>query len=244
MHTVYIDASSSCNTLSFIIGSTSTMARSWSIKATQLSCDYVNLAPPGCDQWYFGSASQPVRSFNWNDGQGHHLAYQNQAICVRWMKTVLLYWYSMKQLYFRMHCRRERDTCRICWYTATPRDFDLSGETITNYVLLWKIGLHNNWTVFLLACTGSSANLAFNNPACCGYGPAGGSGSGFDCVQIPSAHTEANNNLNSEGDRFCGRFGLTTARSTSSSDNTVSICCEYTIGTAFSDRLPMLDRCL
>ncbi len=49
---------------------------------TQYSCDYQNLAPEGCTQYYFGSTSNTVNSFNFYGGT--HLADQNQNICVRW----------------------------------------------------------------------------------------------------------------------------------------------------------------
>lgn len=49
---VYVDASNSCNQLAFQLASAAatTITRSWSIKVTQYSCDYPNLAPNGCDQ--------------------------------------------------------------------------------------------------------------------------------------------------------------------------------------------------
>ena len=47
-----------------------------------------------------------VQSFNFDNGNGLHLANQNQAICVR----------------------RERAYCRICWYTMNNADFELSGS--------------------------------------------------------------------------------------------------------------------
>ena len=53
---VYIDASDSCNTLSFHIGSVSgTATREWAVKITQYVCDSLNLAPDGCLQYFFGS---------------------------------------------------------------------------------------------------------------------------------------------------------------------------------------------
>ena len=49
---VYVDASPNCNDLAFQLGTNAAAAttRSWSIKVTQYSCDYPNLAPSGCDQ--------------------------------------------------------------------------------------------------------------------------------------------------------------------------------------------------
>ena len=50
---------------------------------TQYSCDYNNLAPEGCTQYFFGdkSTSGVVKTFNFDTGT--HLADQNQNICVR-----------------------------------------------------------------------------------------------------------------------------------------------------------------
>jgi len=81
---IYVDASASCNTLSFHIGSaTSTISRKWSIHINQYAENYHNKAPPGCLQYHFGAATGTIRSFNWNSGSGVHLASQNQLICFR-----------------------------------------------------------------------------------------------------------------------------------------------------------------
>jgi len=110
---VYFDASDTCNDLVFQLGNRAigvgTVAtRSWSIKATQISCDDENRAPAGCDQWYFGSgATNAAETFNYQSGNGKHLANQHQTICVR----------------------REAGNCRICWYAAALTDFQLSGKT-------------------------------------------------------------------------------------------------------------------
>ena len=58
---VYFDASSRCNSLDFSLGNGATLVgsvatRAWDIKVTQYACDYINLAPSGCDQWHFGAA--------------------------------------------------------------------------------------------------------------------------------------------------------------------------------------------
>jgi len=81
---IYVDASPSCNTLSFHIGSaTSTVSRKWSIHVNQYAENYHNKAPPGCLQYHFGATTGTFRSFNWNSGSGVHLASQNQLICFR-----------------------------------------------------------------------------------------------------------------------------------------------------------------
>ena len=78
---VYVDASSACNQLAFALGTTSTSNRQWSIKVTQFSCDFDNLAPVGCTQYHYGTDQGQVMSFNFESGQ--HLSAQNQNICVR-----------------------------------------------------------------------------------------------------------------------------------------------------------------
>jgi hypothetical protein len=98
---VYFDASDDCHSLNFQLGNVATgiasiATRTWSIKVTQYSCDYENLAPNGCDQWHFGSdASNYVQTFNFQSGTGvgRHLANQEQQICIR----------------------RETGMCRICY---------------------------------------------------------------------------------------------------------------------------------
>jgi hypothetical protein len=50
---------------------------------SQYRCDFSNLAPSGCTQYFFGpSGTGIVQTFNF-DGR-RHLANQNQEICVRW----------------------------------------------------------------------------------------------------------------------------------------------------------------
>lgn len=82
----YFEASDACNSLDFILGTQTLGAtaatRAWSIKITQYSCDYENLAPSGCVNWHFGSTVNFVYSYNWA-GQTVHLADQRQTICVR-----------------------------------------------------------------------------------------------------------------------------------------------------------------
>ena len=43
------------------------------IKVTQIECGSDLRAPQGCTQWYYGSNTNSVRSFNFNDGSGIHL---------------------------------------------------------------------------------------------------------------------------------------------------------------------------
>lgn len=110
---MYVDASEMCNDLVFQLGTNGNgatiMPRAWNIKITQYSCDYNNLAPEGCTQYFFGdkSTSGVVKTFNFDTGT--HLADQNQNICVR----------------------RERGICKICWSPTAAGDFAVSGPTAT-----------------------------------------------------------------------------------------------------------------
>ena len=110
---LYVDSTDACNVLAFTLGNDNPDAngavatRSWNIKVTQYSCDYNNLAPSGCTQYFFGMTTDVVQTFNYNAGNGRHLADQNQNICVR----------------------RERNFCRICWTTQAAIDFATSSTT-------------------------------------------------------------------------------------------------------------------
>ena len=64
--------------------------RQWLIKITQYSCGFPNLAPVGCLQYFYGSPSGVVKSFNFDGGM--HLAnqvglkffvtvFENHSIC-------------------------------------------------------------------------------------------------------------------------------------------------------------------
>ena len=101
---VYVDASEACNNLIFQLDGDNSM-RMWNIKVTQYTCDYPNLAPKGCTQYFFGQTSDTVRTFNYAGGQ--HLADQDQSICVR----------------------RESGNCKICWVANSFTDFAVSGDT-------------------------------------------------------------------------------------------------------------------
>ena len=57
-------------------------------------------------QYFFGTTTNTIRSFNYNAGNGYNLANQNQVSCVR----------------------RERGTCRICWSAQNAIDVMLSGN--------------------------------------------------------------------------------------------------------------------
>ena len=85
------------------------ICRQWNIEVTQFACDYENLAPQGCTQYFFGnSGAGTIESFNFNSGAGIHLANQNQMICIR----------------------REATMSKICYEsTSTGNDFALTKGT-------------------------------------------------------------------------------------------------------------------
>jgi hypothetical protein len=104
---VYFEANNACHDLTFNLGQVgvdATLAtRKFSIKVTQFTCDYANLAPTGCDQYFFNDAGTgTVQTFNY----GAHLANQHQTICVR----------------------RELNQCKICWYAVAVTDVRVSGS--------------------------------------------------------------------------------------------------------------------
>ena len=85
----YFDADDDCNDLDFQFGNTAIDAtipsRSFTIRVTQYSCDFENLAPEGCDQYFYGTGgTNDVYTFNYGDGTNRHLANQKQTICVRY----------------------------------------------------------------------------------------------------------------------------------------------------------------
>lgn len=109
-----------CNQLDFQLGGTEIDAtfpqnRQWNIKITQIECNSDLRAPQGCTQYFYGSNSQEVQSYNFDNGNGLHLANQNQNVCVR----------------------RERGNCKICWYAKDLKDVDTNGD---NNTPLGKIG--------------------------------------------------------------------------------------------------------
>jgi len=159
---MYIDASDTCNALTFQIGD-QTFTRQWNIKVTQYAMDFPNKAPKGCLQYHFAGDGNDdgdldptiIRSFNWNGGNGRHLANQDYSICIR----------------------REATIRRVCYSqdaTSFLNDFLIStgvaGDTATPNVAMCLFGL----------ATGFCGN----------YSPTG-KGKEFDHLQIPRASTNA-----------------------------------------------------
>lgn len=105
---MYVDAKEGCNELTFLMGSTAVGAtlatRSWDITVTQYECGFINSAPAGCTQYFYGNNDDIVKTFNYDGSQ--HLALQKQTICVR----------------------KERGNCQICWSAMSDTDFMVSGK--------------------------------------------------------------------------------------------------------------------
>ena len=104
---MYVDSSEACNDLNMLLGTTAvgtTLAtRSWSVRVTQLACGSKLLAPDGCTQYFYGSDSGLVKTYNY--AGGNHLANQNQVQCIR----------------------REKGNCKICYAAVAETDFAVSG---------------------------------------------------------------------------------------------------------------------
>ena len=106
--------SSDCVDLTFLLSpsNANTAQRTWSIRITQYDENHDNLAPFGCTQYFWekDDAEGVLRSFNWNNGNGHHLADQDQVICIR----------------------REENMNRICYSTITnANDISISGIVVS-----------------------------------------------------------------------------------------------------------------
>jgi len=95
---MYVPASDTgCNTLNGNIGAASTAGTSaFTIKVTQVECGSKRLAPSGCLQ-YFTQDTGEIQTFNYNSGNGVHLANQDYSACVR----------------------DNREFCAICYWTPT-----------------------------------------------------------------------------------------------------------------------------
>ena len=103
---MYVDSSALCNDLTFVIGTQSVSSmRQWEIKVefgtmphkkcfrkktsmllmlqvSQYTCDFDNLAPSGCTQYFFSENGMGTfQTFNFDGGQ--HLANQKHKFCFR-----------------------------------------------------------------------------------------------------------------------------------------------------------------
>jgi len=159
---MYIDASDTCNSLTFQIGTT-VFTRQWNIKITQYSMDFINKAPKGCLQYHFvGDGNDDgdldptvIRSFNWNGSNGRHLANQDYNICIR----------------------RESTITRVC--------YSQDAATFTNDFLI-STGADGDAAMPIVA----KCLLGVGTGNCGNYG-ANGQGVEFDHLQIPRASRES-----------------------------------------------------
>ncbi len=93
---------------------------------SQYPCDYPNLAPSGCTQYFFGTQSGTIRTYNYNSGNGYQALF---------FKTILHTTFKLQNTNLpqlanqqQQQCvRRERTYCRICYFAATITDFSVSG---------------------------------------------------------------------------------------------------------------------
>ena len=79
---VFLDASDSCIKLVFTINNNLEFDREWTIRSIHLDDRSIYKAPDNCLQ-YFTGATGSIESFNFNSGNGKHLADQDYTICIR-----------------------------------------------------------------------------------------------------------------------------------------------------------------
>ena len=158
---VNVETGSTCSDLVFSLSADASVQRSWAIKITQYSCDYINKAPEGCLQWFFGSTTGTIQSFNWANKQ--HLADQNQAICVR----------------------REANQCQICFTESNAGDFQV--YYLNRKLSTQNSSSESQWNVTIYSLyfqiSGMDAGSDKAN-IICGYGTAG-MGTDYDHLIIP-----------------------------------------------------------
>lgn len=109
---MFLEAKDDCNELAFSWND-NTAVRSWKVKISQIECSDPNKPPSGCTQYYTGD-SGTFQSYNWNNGNGPHLASQDYQICFR----------------------QEKNSCKINFFERTiGSDFQISHEAgITNTI--------------------------------------------------------------------------------------------------------------
>merc|ERR1711962_78679 len=156
---MYVPASDQCNVLSANIGRSSTAtAGSFSIKITQIPCNSLTLPPKGCLQYFYGSPSGTVASYNYagtsgvaTQGTSQLLANQHYNACIR----------------------TERSYCSICyWSPSDTTGFHMSvpdGDAD-----IGVLGFDTN-----CGALGTGAGTEFS-------GTAKANGGSYDFVTIPS----------------------------------------------------------
>ncbi len=84
------------------------------LQVNQFSCEFNNLAPQGCTQFFYGPTSNIVQSYNYNNGASVHLASQDQAICIRSVSHKSIIHNLQNYIYdYFLANRRERNMCRL-----------------------------------------------------------------------------------------------------------------------------------
>ena len=81
---VYVEmgqGSTDTATLAFTFSTTST-ARTWEIKATQIPCGASYRPPDGCLQYHTGIDGR-FTTFNWGGATAQHLRNQDYRVCIR-----------------------------------------------------------------------------------------------------------------------------------------------------------------
>lgn len=179
---LYVDASDACDELLFILGPNAATAE-WSITVRQYAHDYTNLAPRGCDQYHFDNddndalaTTGTVQSFNFNNGNGRHLANQDQTICIR----------------------REAGMQRVCFSQAggtVINDFQISSGAKTSSMVA-SSGLVGKFT--------GAASVA--EAAVCGNYGTDGMGIDFDFLNVPGGFADFGGAAFAVAgnDNFCG----------------------------------------
>lgn len=109
---IHNDGADIVSTIAITLG-TDTTGRKWKIKVTQIECDSMSRAPPGCLQYYTGSTGT-IASFNGASTTNQMIAFQEYSACIRTEAGMCSF--AMTQ------ARAE---------TATPDAFDLDGAATT-----------------------------------------------------------------------------------------------------------------
>jgi len=177
---MYVPASDRCNTLSANIGSTSTSTTgSFTIKITQIPCNSPVLPPKGCLQYFYGSTSGTIASYNYQGSSGTAQSGKSQLLVNQ---------------HYNACVRTERTYCGICyWSTTIATGFHMSvpNGVAAIGLLGWDTNCGNLGTGDGIAITGN------------GYA----AGGAYDFITIPSGICQPPATAVSTGnptDRYCG----------------------------------------
>jgi len=178
---MYVPAADQCNVLSANIGSASTStSTSFTIKVTQIPCNSETLPPQGCLQYFEGSPTGTLQTYNFADSTGVGIAGTS---------TLLV------NQHYNNCIRVERSYCSICYYTAT---------VITGFKMEVPDGITANGALgFDTACGNVGIGLTI---AISGTGHT--NGGSYDYVMIPGGDcAPVSGTIASTGkgaDRYCG----------------------------------------